>query len=149
MKLKQLYPLSILGAAILIAAIAAAALIATRPAPTATVSTSSGFDASSGVISPAAYNAEFVVGGREHFLLDVRTPGEYSAGHIPNSVNISVETLAGQLNQVPTDQPVIVYCRSGNRSAQAASILRQAGYTQVYDLGGVIQWQAEGYPLVQ
>ena len=146
MKSKQLY--LILGAAILVTVIVAVALIATRPSTSSTTAASA-FDPSSGVISPAAYTTEFVDSGRQHFLLDVRTPGEYDGGHIANSANISVETLAGQLAQVPTDQPIIVYCRSGNRSAQAAAILRQAGYTQVYDLGGVIQWEAEGYPLIQ
>jgi rhodanese-related sulfurtransferase len=146
MKSKQLY--LILGAALVITAIAAAALIATRPAETP-AAVAAAFDPGSGVISPAAYVSEFANGGRDHVLIDVRTPGEFAGGHIANAINISVETLAGQLAQIPTDRPVIVYCRSGNRSSQAANILRRAGYTQVYDLGGIIRWQAEGYSLVQ
>ncbi|MEL6527916.1 MAG: rhodanese-like domain-containing protein, partial [Chloroflexota bacterium] len=45
------------------------------------------------------------------------------------------------------DIPVVVYCRSGNRSAQAANILNQNDYSEIYDLGGIIQWQSAGYPI--
>lgn len=146
MKPKSLYV--ILGAAVVITVMAAAALIATRSADT-TTNVASAFDPNSELISPAAYMSEFVNGGRQHVLIDVRTPGEFASGHIDNAINISVDTLASQLSQIPTDRPIILYCRSGNRSSQAARILRQAGYTQVYDLGGIIRWQAEGYALVQ
>jgi phage shock protein E len=96
-------------------------------------------------ISPQEYQSQFV--DAPHYLLDVRTPLEFDTGHIRGAANIAVETLAGRLSEVPQDKPVVIYCRSGNRSAQAASILREAGYTQVYDLGGVIDWTAAGLPL--
>jgi rhodanese-related sulfurtransferase len=98
-------------------------------------------------ISPQTYMTQFAESGAAHFLLDVRTPEEFNSGHISGAANISVQTLASRLDEVPKDQPVVIYCRSGNRSAQAASILRDAGYTEIYDLGGVIDWTAQGLPL--
>lgn len=97
------------------------------------------------LISPAQYQEQF--SAATHTLIDVRTPEEYSAGHIADSVNISVDSLASRLSEVPKDAPVVVYCRSGNRSATAAQILVQAGYTNVYDLGGIQAWQAAGLPV--
>lgn len=98
-------------------------------------------------ISPAAYQAQFITASVPHLLLDVRTPEEFATGHIQGAVNISVESLAGRLSEIPTGQPVVVYCRSGNRSAQASQILAQAGYTGIYDLGGLIDWTAQGFPV--
>jgi len=99
-------------------------------------------------ISPVAYNQEYAP-STDHLLIDVRTRGEYAAGHIAGSVNIPVEELASRLDEVPQGQPIVVYCRSGNRSAQAAGILANAGYADIYDLGGIIAWQSAGYPLQQ
>ena len=71
-------------------------------------------------------------------LLDVRTPQEYSEGHIPGSRNIpyhhidTVSVLTGDKNV-----PLYLYCHSGARSGQAAGMLRQMGYTQVRNLGGI------------
>lgn len=97
-------------------------------------------------ISPQEYQDKFA-GTASHVLLDVRTPAEFNSGHIANSVNISVESLASRLSEVPKGVPIVVYCRSGNRSATAAQILADAGYTQVYDLGGIIDWQRLGFPI--
>ncbi|MFP4323568.1 MAG: rhodanese-like domain-containing protein [Anaerolineales bacterium] len=98
-------------------------------------------------ISPAAYQEEFGLNADNHLLLDVRTPEEFNSGHIPGAENIAVQELARRLNEVPADQPIIIYCRSGNRSAQAAQILYSAGYGDVYDMGGIIDWQAAGLPV--
>ncbi|HAJ38754.1 MAG TPA: rhodanese-like domain-containing protein [Chloroflexi bacterium] len=97
-------------------------------------------------ITPADYQAQFGA-GVDHLLLDVRTPEEFNSGHIPGAVNISVDQLAQRLSEVPQDKPVVLYCRSGNRSNQAAQILDRAGYTQIYDLGGIVTWQQQGYPV--
>ena len=76
-------------------------------------------------------------------LVDVRTPNEYSEGHIANSINIDVlsggfDTKANQA--LSKDKPVAVYCRSGQRSKRAANILAKEGY-QVYELNnGIIGW---------
>ena len=98
-------------------------------------------------IGPQDYVSQF--GDTPHFLLDVRTPAEFSSGHLEGAANIAVETLANHLSEVPRDQPVVLYCRTGNRSAQAAQILRNAGYTTIYDLGGIVSWQQAGLPVVQ
>lgn len=101
------------------------------------------------LINADDYQTRFIENEAGHLLLDVRTPEEFADGHIVDAANIAVETLASRLDEVPDDQPIVVYCRSGNRSAQAARILQQAGYTNIYDLGGIINWQARGYALVQ
>lgn len=98
-------------------------------------------------LTPAEYQAEFNQADAAHFLLDVRTPEEFFGGHIAGASNIAVETLSSRLSEVPRDVPVVVYCRSGNRSATAARVLRDAGYTQVYDLGGILAWSAAGLPI--
>lgn len=103
----------------------------------------------SGPISPAQYTSQFVEDSAPHLLVDVRTPAEFASGHLPGAINIPVETITRRLNEIPMDQPVVVYCRSGNRSASAATHLRQAGHTQVLDLGGISNWEAAGYPVVQ
>ncbi|MCA9914215.1 MAG: rhodanese-like domain-containing protein, partial [Anaerolineae bacterium] len=84
-----------------------------------------------------------------HLLIDVRTPAEYASGHIAGSINIPVEELSNRLSEVPQGEEIVVYCRSGNRSATAARILADNGYSPVYDLGGIIAWQSAGYPLEQ
>ncbi len=96
-------------------------------------------------ISPQQYKADFA--GTPHLLLDVRTPEEFAGGHIAGAVNISLQTLPQRLETLPKDQPIVLYCRSGNRSNQAAQIMARAGFTQLYDLGGIIDWRAQGYPV--
>ena len=82
----------------------------------------------------AAHVKQLVAGGA--LILDVRTPGEFSSGHVQGAVNIPVDSLPAQLDAVGAkDRAVIVYCRSGGRSARAASLLRQAGWREVVDVG--------------
>jgi len=100
-------------------------------------------------ITPAQYQQQFASAATPHLLIDVRTPQEFASGHIAEAINIPVETIATRLNEIPHDKPVVVYCHSGNRSAQAASILSGAGYTNIYDMGGILAWTAAGLPVVQ
>jgi phage shock protein E len=73
---------------------------------------------------------------RGALLVDVRTPEEFSSGHMDGAVNLPLQSLeTGQSPDVPLHQPVIVYCRSGRRSAKAARALRERGFQHVYDLG--------------
>lgn len=65
------------------------------------------------------------------FLIDVREESEYADGHIPGAVDIPIRTLAQSLDQIPTDQPVIVYCASGFRAALSTSALHMMGYDNV------------------
>lgn len=98
-------------------------------------------------LSPQQYVADFAQTDQPHLLVDVRTPQEFAEGHIPGAVNIPVDALASRLAEVPQGQPVVVYCRSGNRSATASQILAGAGYTSIYDMGAIFDWQAAGLPL--
>jgi rhodanese-related sulfurtransferase len=100
---------------------------------------------SAGTISPVQYQSEFVEANIAHLLLDVRTPEEFATGHIAGAVNIPLDALESRLSEVSKDQPVVVYCRSGNRSAQAADLLESAGYDNIRDLGGIAAWTAAGF----
>ena len=81
-------------------------------------------------------------------LLDVRTLEEYSQQHIPESLLIPLDELKQKASEqlLDKDAVVFVYCRSGRRSAQAAKILVEQGYTKVHDLGGIIDWPYETEP---
>ncbi len=78
-------------------------------------------------------------------LVDVRTLEEYNEGHIPNSILIPNEVISTEASKKLTDknQTIIVYCRSGRRSALAANELISQGYTNVLDLGGIQDWPYE------
>ena len=83
------------------------------------------------------------------FLLDVREPSEWNEIHVPGATLIPLGQLASRLNEVPKDKPVVVICRSGNRSAQARDLLLGSGFTSVTSVaGGVNDWKAKGLPTV-
>lgn len=69
------------------------------------------------------------------FLVDVRTPGEFAEGHVKDSVNIPLDSVTSQIAQFKDKKNIIVFCRSGNRSGQAKSILEQQGFTNVINGG--------------
>lgn len=76
-------------------------------------------------------------------LLDVRELSEYEGGHIERAVNAPLSSLDANQLSYPKDEPIYVICRSGNRSAQAASQLQNAGYTEIYDVsGGMMAWES-------
>lgn len=82
------------------------------------------------------------------FVLDVRTPEEFAAGHVPGAVNIPHDRLAERLMDVPKDKDVVVYCQSGRRAALAAKVLADNGYTRLGHLeGDIAAWKANGRPL--
>ena len=95
-------------------------------------------------ISPAKAK-ERIDSGDEVIILDVRTKAEYDAGHIPGAILIPNETIgSARPDLLPDlDAEILIYCRSGNRSRQAALKLIDLGYTKVYDFGGIIDWQYE------
>lgn len=81
------------------------------------------------------------------FMLDVRQPDEWTAVHMPGANLIPLDQLASRLSEVPQDMPIVVVCRSGNRSAQGRDLLLQAGFTQVTSMaGGMNDWAANGLP---
>ena len=78
----------------------------------------------------------------DYIILDVRTPEEFAEKHIPNAINIPNETIGNDaIPELPReDQLILVYCRSGNRSKQAAEKLAALGYMNVYEFGGINEW---------
>jgi len=72
---------------------------------------------------------------RGAFLVDVRTPSEFSGGHVKGSVNIPLDTIASQLSKFKNKKTIIVFCRSGARSSQAKSILEKNGFTNIVNGG--------------
>lgn len=80
-----------------------------------------------------------------YFMLDVREPSEWAAGHIPGATLIPLGELGERFGELPTDQPIIVYCRSGNRSAQARDFLLGMFPTTTSMGGGFNDWVAAGY----
>ncbi|WP_440954502.1 rhodanese-like domain-containing protein [Methanosarcina sp. Mfa9] len=116
--------------------------------------------------SPSGFETVSVDEAREmlekddFFLLDVRTPVEFNESHIEGAVLIPLENgygsnlgpdqlLEARINEVPKGEKILVYCRTGRRSAVASQMLADAGYTDVYNMGGGInEWMAAGYPVV-
>lgn len=83
-------------------------------------------------------------------LLDVREPQEYQEGFLPNSLRIPLGTLSAKAEQLDKhrERPIIIVCRSGNRSAQAGRMLKQLGYENVYNLaGGLHAWRGANLPI--
>ena len=74
-------------------------------------------------------------------LLDVRTTAEFAAGHVDSALNIPVQELAQRLHELGSkDRPIVVYCRSGARSASAARLLQAQGFQSVLDIGPMPPW---------
>ncbi|RMF97915.1 MAG: rhodanese-like domain-containing protein [Gammaproteobacteria bacterium] len=95
--------------------------------------------------------AERLDRGDAPLILDVRTPEEYAAGHIPGAVNIPHTELAERLAELGADRnrEIVVHCRSGKRAALAEGILRRAGFNRVRDLEGhFLGWSEAGLPIV-
>lgn len=80
-----------------------------------------------------------------YIILDVRTPAEYESGHIPGAINLANETIfSSNIPELPDkDQRIFVYCRSGNRSKQAAAKLVKLGYTNIVEFGGIGMWPGD------
>ncbi len=80
-------------------------------------------------------------------VIDVRTPGEFSEGHIENAINIdwNEESAESQLKALDPSKSYFIYCLGGGRSASAAHFLRENGFSNVYELsGGMMKWRSEG-----
>lgn len=84
-------------------------------------------------------------------LVDVRTPEEYAAGHLPGAANCDWYTtdFMEKMSAYPKETPLAIYCRSGRRSAEAAAKLAKAGYTVTNMLGGYLAWTEAGLPVTQ
>lgn len=95
---------------------------------------------------------EAVYGEDNLQLVDVRTKEEYDVSHLKSAQNICVtsDDFIDKVKELDKAKPVYVYCKKGGRSAKAASILKEMGFTKVYDLqGGLTSWQEEGLETVE
>ncbi len=109
------------------------------------INTTISVDEANNLIQSNQDNPDFII-------LDVRTPEEFSGGHIAGAVNLDVSSpdFQEQLDNLDKDKKYLVYCRTARRSAEAARIMKSTGFKEVYDLtGGIVQWVAEGYPTVK
>lgn len=98
----------------------------------------SGRTAAAQQVSPSSTSpVQLVADGA--LLLDVRTPAEFSDGHVDGALNIAVQELESRLAELDPARPVVVYCRSGSRSAAAARLLRDRGFS-VTDVGAMSDW---------
>ncbi|HXV39533.1 MAG TPA: rhodanese-like domain-containing protein [Steroidobacteraceae bacterium] len=125
-------------------ALALAALLALVTAPPALAG-----DAAT--IAPEALVERLAWGDRSLVVLDVRTPEEFAAGHVAGARNIPHTQIVERLVELgdARERDVVVYCRSGTRSAIALEKLREAGFTRLYHLeGDWLRWSAEKLPAV-
>jgi rhodanese-related sulfurtransferase len=131
-------------------ATAGAAGPAVPPAPAATAAAG----AATAAVAPASLPAEVDVAraaalqAAGAFVLDVREPSEWAAGHIAGATLIPLGQLPNRLAEVPRDHQVVVVCRTGHRSAQGRDILLGAGFPAVTSMtGGMTAWTAAGNPV--
>jgi len=83
-------------------------------------------------------------------VLDVREPFEYAEGHVEGSLLVPLATVAARAGEFAKDEPVYVFCRSGNRSLQAAQTLVAAGFSDVRNVeGGILAWTAARLPVAR
>jgi len=104
-----------------------------------------------GIISVAAPEFEKEIKADSVQLLDVRTPEEYAEGYIDGAININVQSDDFRLlaeKELSKDSTILVYCRSGRRSLDAADILTDLGYKVVNLKGGIMEWKDEGLPVI-
>lgn len=83
-------------------------------------------------------------------LVDVRTPEEFAEGHLPNAINVNIlgDNFDAEMAKFDKEKPVLVYCKSGGRSAKAASKLKVQGFKSISDLeGGITSWKQVEKPI--
>ncbi len=110
----------------------------------------SGCSGNGNIVSVSAQEFEKEIKADSVQLLDVRTPQEYAEGHIDGALNINVQSEDFQKmaeKDLSKDATILVYCRSGRRSMDAAEILTKLGYKVVNLKGGIIEWIEDGRPV--
>lgn len=108
--------------------------------------------AGAGYREVSARDAAGLIANLDPVILDVRSPGEFGGGHLVGAVHIPVQEIQRRVGELSEhkDQPVLVYCRSGNRSTVASKVLVDAGFSQVINLRkGIKEWNREGLPTVK
>ena len=99
-------------------------------------------------VGPEEFDAAIKQGAT---VIDVRTPAEFSSGHLEGAVNIDIASpdFAAQIAELDPKKTYAVYCRSGNRSGVATTQMQNDGFVSLYDLqGGIGAWQSAGFPVV-
>ena len=89
---------------------------------------------------------------KDFVIIDVRTPSEYTSGHIENAVNIdySASNFRDEADKLDKNKVYLIYCRSGSRSKKALETMKELGFAEVYNLiGGITSWEVEGLPTVK
>jgi rhodanese-related sulfurtransferase len=105
-----------------------------------------------GMIEPKALGERIAWADPALVVLDVRTPAEYSEGHLPGAINIPHTELPARLAELDgaRDRDIVVYCRTGNRTNQALDVLGKSGFTRLLHLkGDYTRWSEEKRPVVQ
>lgn len=89
--------------------------------------------------------AEMIAADDGHLLVDVRTKEEFEEKHLPGAILLPVDDIKdGRLERLPDkDQTILLYCRTGRRAKDAAEYLAKKGYTNIYEIGGIIDWKGE------
>ena len=89
--------------------------------------------------------AEIIKSESDYIILDVRRPDEFAEGHIPGAINIPNESIGN--DEIPAlpdkNRLILVYCRSGRRSKEASAKLVKSGYTNIVEIGGILDWTGE------
>jgi rhodanese-related sulfurtransferase len=87
----------------------------------------------------------------KYLLVDVRTAEEFAEGHIKGAINIDylAENFSIEIQELELESPVLLYCRSGNRSSKAMKTMKELGFKEVYNLeGGIKGWISENNPVI-
>ncbi|MEJ2107051.1 MAG: rhodanese-like domain-containing protein [Acidiferrobacteraceae bacterium] len=103
-----------------------------------------------GIRTSAVQSAVNLINRESAVIVDVCEPTEFQQGHLPRAMNIPLGNLAARVNELEKyrQQPILVTCRSGNRSIRGALTLRKNGFAQVYSLnGGLMAWEKEHLPV--
>lgn len=104
----------------------------------------------SGMLAIGAVEATQLSNRENAVFLDIREDREYKGGHIPDAIHIPLSQLSTRVSELGKNKgnPVIAYCRSGNRSNAAGGVLKKNGFENVYNLGGgIIAWQKANLPV--
>jgi rhodanese-related sulfurtransferase len=102
-------------------------------------------------IEPKALSERIAWADPSLLLLDVRTPEEYAGGHLPGAVNIPHTVLAARVAELDgaRERDIVVYCRTGSRTAQALEVLGKAGFKRLFHLeGDYVRWSEEKRPVI-
>ena len=96
----------------------------------------------------SSIEAKNLLARNKPFLLDVRTPQEFSQARLSGAVLIPIGEFQRRINEVPKNKPILVYCAVGSRSKPVADFLTQRGYKEVYHMAdGIVGWYRNGFPI--